>query len=76
MSDTLFKTPQKLTSVNIDLFIKMAEPIFKYQDKMLPNVRFDTSTTKKLDSIGALLIYKFFEYTVHKNCFTKPKNNY
>lgn len=73
MSDTLFKTPQKLTSVNIDLFIKMAEPIFKYQDKMLPNVRFDTSTTKKLDSIGALLIYKFFEYTVHKNCFTKPK---
>ena len=52
----------------------MAEPIFEYQDKMLPNVQFDTRSTKKLDSIGALLIYKFFEFTVHKNCFSRPKS--
>lgn len=74
MGEIIFQTPEKMTSVNVDLFIQMASPIFEYQDQLLPNVRFDTSTTKKLDSIGALLIYKFFEFTVHKNCFASPKS--
>ena len=73
MSNIIFQTPPKLTYVNVDSFIRIAKPIFDWANKRLPNVRFDTSTTIKLDSIGALLIYKFFEYTVHKNCFSNPK---
>lgn len=72
MQNKIFSTPEKLTYANVDQFIKMAYPIFDYQNKRLPNVIFDTTTTKKLDLLGSLLIYKFHEYTVHKKCFAKP----
>lgn len=74
MQNKIFSTPEKLTYANVDQFIKMAYPIFGYQNKRLPNVMFDTTTTKKLDLLGSLLVYKFYEYTVHKSCFAKPKS--
>lgn len=73
-NEVRFYTPIKLTYVNIDQFLKMALPIFECQNKMIKNVSFDTSTTIKADIIGLLLIYKFYEFTVRKSCFYKPKS--
>lgn len=74
MNDIVFYTPVKLTSVNIDRFIQIANPIFSYKEQSIPNVTFNTNTTTKLDLVGSLLIYKFIEYTVHKHCFKNPKS--
>lgn len=72
MDKTIISTPQKLTYANVEQFIDIASPIFNCEGKKIPNIVFNTSTTIKLDLIGSLLIFKFYEYTVHKKCFFKP----
>lgn len=73
-NEVKIQTPKKLNAVNISQFLHIANAIFSWEDKRIPNFTFDTSTTEKADIIGLLLIYKFYEYTVHKSCFSKPKS--
>lgn len=53
-------------------FFKDIEPIFKSRFHLTPNVEFVSKSTTKVDLLGLLVLYKFFEYTVRKSLFVSP----
>lgn len=73
MNKMIFKIPDKLTAPNIRHFLTVSEPLFQMTDKMVPNVVFEIDKSQKVDLIGLILIYKFMEFSIRKNCFMQPK---
>lgn len=71
----IYRTPENFNEVNIRHFIENVQDVFSLNGKGIANVFFDVSHTTKISIIGQLLIYKFMEYTFHKQCFFKPKTN-
>lgn len=76
LSKKTFRTPTHMTISNVRDFLKEIETVFLYQKygkKGVQNVYFQTKQTQKIDILGALLIYKFIEYTVKSGCFFDPQ---
>lgn len=71
----VFHTPSNLSISSAVQFLNEVESIFKLTNANVDGVELDTSQTLKADLLGQLLLYKFFEYTIHKNCFHEPKTN-
>ena len=69
----VFSTPEKLNPQYVKYFLHDAEQLFRLEGRKIPNVLFDTIKTKSANVLGVLLIYKFFEYSISKDCFIKPK---
>lgn len=72
---TIFKTPPTLSNQYVEVFIRNIKDIFGMVNTKRRDVLFDVSNTKNIDILGLLLIYKFFDFTVKKNCFINPKTN-
>lgn len=70
-----YRMPKNLSVCSAKLFFNEVEPIFTLANAKLKNVELDTSETEKADIFGQLLLYKFIEYTIHKNCFSSPSTN-
>ena len=68
-------TPKNFSVCSARQFLDEAESIFTLANARVPGVELDTSQTEKADILGQLLLYKFIEYTIHKNCFYSPKTN-
>lgn len=71
----IYRTPKNLCISSAREFLKEVEDIFSLTDAKVEDVELDTSLTEKADIFGQLLLYKFIEYTIHKNCFKHPKTN-
>lgn len=71
----IYRTPKNFSVCSAKQFLDEAEPIFSLANVKLIGVKLDTSRTEKADILGQLLLYKFIEYTIHKNCFISPKTN-
>ncbi len=69
----IFSTPEKLNPQYVKYFLRDAELLFKLEGKKVPNVLFDTLNTQTANILGVLLIYKFFEFSISRDCFLKPK---
>ena len=70
-----FLFPESITNQYAKDFVKVSSSIFKYSDKQISDVFVDVSKVVKIDVLGSVLIYKFFEYTVKKKCFFRPDTN-
>lgn len=75
MGKTIYKTPKNFTAPSIRSFISDIRGIFSLQEKQVSDVFFDVSETENINILGALLIYKFLDFTVHKKCFLRPTTN-
>ena len=71
----VYRTPKNFSISSAREFLKEAEEIFTLSNARVEGVELDTSLTEKADIFGQLLLYKFIEYTIHKNCFSSPKTN-
>lgn len=71
----IYRTPKNFSVCSAKQFLDEVEPIFSLANVKLTGVELDTSHTEKADILGQLLLYKFIEYTIHKNCFKSPKTN-
>jgi hypothetical protein len=71
----IYRTPKNFSVCSTRQFLDEVEPIFSLADAKVQGVELDTSLTEKADILGQLLLYKFIEYTIHKNCFQNPKTN-
>ena len=69
----LFKTPEKFTHQYLTSFVSETARLFQMKGKGVKEVLFDTRSTKDVNILGVLLIYKFFEYSILENCFINPK---
>lgn len=67
-----FKTPKTFTAQYVRGFLSNVSEIFQLETRQIPDVEFKTEGTQKIDLLGLVLIYKFFEYTVRKRCFLNP----
>ncbi len=70
-----YRFPRSITIQYIRDFVRVSSSIFKYQTTETKNVYVDTSGVEKIDILGSVLLYKFFEYTVRKRCFYRPDTN-
>ena len=70
-----YKTPKNLSVSSARYFLDEVQSIFSLADANIEGVNLDTSATEKADLLGQLLLYKFIEYTIHKNCFRNPTTN-
>ena len=74
-SKTYF-TPEKFTAQNAKDFLQNIEEVFSLVSVQKRGVFFDVSrTTKDIDILGQLLIYKFLDFTAKKQCFFNPITN-
>jgi len=70
------KLPRNFVNYNcIPEFLSEMEIMFKLKGKLKPDVVFDCTKIRKLSSLGALLLYKSMDYSIHNNCFTNPEIN-
>lgn len=75
----VYKTPENFCAHNAKFFLADIEEVFEMENSKTSHVFFTVMQTKKIDLLGLLLVYKFLNYTVKKECFAKPstdlKNN-
>lgn len=75
----VYKTPENFCAQNAKYFLENIQNVFALENSRTSNVFFNVMQTKKIDLLGLLLVYKFLNYTVKKECFSKPttdlKNN-
>lgn len=71
-----FSTPEVFTKQYVSSFLRNIEPVFSLEGKMIPNVFFRTIGTRQVDILGAMLTWKFMEYSIKKNCFYNPMGDY
>lgn len=75
----VYKTPESFCAHNAKFFLADIEEVFKMDNSKTSHVFFKVMQTKKIDLLGLLLVYKFLNYTVKKECFSNPttdlKNN-
>lgn len=71
----VFKTPEVFNHLHIKDFLESIKDLFLLYGKQVPDVFFDVSGTERINIIGALLVYKFLDYSVHNHCFFSPKTN-
>ncbi len=71
----IYKTPHNFSVCSARQFLTEVESIFSLANLKIPGVVLDTSQTENSDILGQLLLYKFIEYTIHKNCFDRPITN-
>jgi hypothetical protein len=65
--------PKNFRASYIIEFINECEVIFNLIEKDEEDFYFNLSKIKKIDMVGVLLVYKFFEFTVKNKCFLSPK---
>ena len=75
MNKIEYKIPQKLTQRNTKEFLKSIDGVFKLSGKKIEGFNLDAKDTSEIDILGQLLLYKFLDFTVNKNCFLNPKTN-
>ncbi|MCQ2740344.1 MAG: hypothetical protein MJ237_09015 [bacterium] len=75
MSSKIFYIPERLTSQYFKDFLDVAKDIFKRDCWHIPDVVVRVDRINKVDILGQLLLYKFFDYTVQNQCFIKPVVN-
>lgn len=68
----VFKVPEKFNAQSVKQFVEAVSPLFKMNGKAIPNVVFDADGLQKAELLGQLLIYKFMEYSMKKECFLNP----
>lgn len=71
----IFYSPEILTHQYISFFLREVEPLFKMRGCNEKGIFVDTSKTRKINILGLLLLCKFFEYSIQKDCFLNPKCN-
>lgn len=69
----IFKTPEIITHQYLTSFLTEVEPLFRMNGARMRGVLFDTTNTKRIDILGLLLLYKFFEYSIQKSCLQNPE---
>lgn len=68
--------PKILTAETIDVFLDKIEIIFKKEGTNSLGFEISFQHVQKMDILGALLIFKFFEYTIVNKCFILPTVNF
>ena len=71
----IYKTPENFCAQNAKFFLKNIEGVFELDNSETSGAFFNVMPTKKIDLLGLLLIYKFLNYTVKKQCFANPKTD-
>ncbi len=71
----VFKTPETFNHLHIREFLNSIRDLFLLSGKQVPEVFFDVDGTRTINIIGALLVYKFLDYSRHNHCFLNPKTN-
>lgn len=67
--------PKNFVHLNAKYFLQNITSIFTMEGKRIPNVFFKVEKDTKADILGLLLIYKFLDFTVQKNCFENPETD-
>lgn len=67
--------PEKFTHQYFKSILNEMQLLFRSEDKLIEGVFLDASNIRKVNILGILLIYKFLEYAILKNCFNSPKCN-
>ena len=70
---TLLSLPKSITINSFEKLIGVAEKIFSLENKFIPWHALDLSKIRKVNILGLLFIYKIIEFSVEKNCFSKPR---
>ena len=68
----IYRVPPSFTKQTMKEFLKEAEGIFRMREKDVPNVVLFARDTQNMDLLGALLLYKFMEYTHKNQLFERP----
>ncbi|MDD2577073.1 MAG: ATP-binding protein [Bacteroidales bacterium] len=71
-NELLFIAPKNITRQNILEFIRKFNLFFKYKNIRKENCYVFFNNVEKVDLLGILLTYKFLEYSVKNNCFSRP----
>ena len=71
----IYKTPKNFCAQNARFFLKNIEGVFKLDYSETNGVFFNVMQTKQIDLLGLLLVYKFLNYTVKKQCFANPQTD-
>lgn len=73
MNPIIIKPYENFTVSNVKYFLDKVSFIFDCTNKRRPNAEFFLDHIKKIDVLGLILVYKFFDFTVKQHCFSKPK---
>ena len=71
----IYKTPENFCVHNAKFFLENIKDVFGLDNSKTSDVFFNVIQTNKIDLLGLLLIYKFLNYTVKKQCFANPKTD-
>lgn len=71
----IYKTPENFKIQNAKFFLQDIAEVFGMDNKKKSGVFFNVMQTKQIDLLGLLLIYKFLNYTVKKQCFLNPQTD-
>lgn len=64
--------PKRLNITSVEEILRVANILFKSEERQLPMYALDLSKVTKVNALGMLLIYKIIEYSIEKKCFFKP----
>lgn len=64
--------PKQLGISTVGEILRVANIIFKTEERQLPMYALDLSKVNKVNVLGMLLLYKIIEYSIEKRCFFKP----
>ena len=64
--------PKQLTINSVHEILRVANIIFKCEERKLPMHALDLTKITKVNVLGMLLIYKIIEYSYEKKCFFQP----
>lgn len=72
---TKITLPEKFTHQYFKSILNEMQLLFRSEGRLIEGVFLDASNIRKVNILGLLLIYKFLEYSILKNCFNRPACN-
>lgn len=68
----MISLPEKVEAKYITTVVRLLNDFYRYDNAQLPRFSLHFENVKKIDVLGILIIYKFLEYSIIKNCFLNP----
>ena len=72
MNETVIVLPEKIEVQYLTSIIRLLNVFYRYDNANIPRFYLKFSKVKSIDVLGILVLFKFLEYSILKDCFFAP----